>query len=448
MIENEEDEDLIEEEKTLTLREGYKKIISEESNPTIETLFKNYKDGELILHPQYQRNFVWDKQKASNLIESILLNISIPPIYTSDNGEYEEVIDGQQRLKSIFSFIEGTFPTTNKDFKLSKLKILKDLSGKKFQDLEKKFKREIRKKPLKFVTVKSNQEDFDQENIKFEMFERLNTNITRLNDQELRNCMYRGKYNDFLKKMAEYDDFQYIIYKPTFKKRMKDIELVLIFYAFYHTNYVQYKGNTKQLLNEDMLRNRVKLSDRDLQDLEKQFKKSVSLIKHIFDKNAFKFFTINDETKVGSFGSRLNVGLYEILMYWFTPYKKNQIIPYSDLIREELLNLEIHNSEFIDSITGSGTTSKDKVFTKFEIWGETIKGIVSYPKSEPRSFSYKLKEDLYNEDSTCQLCSQKIHNIDDAEVDHITCYWKGGKTVPNNARLTHRFCNRARGTKE
>jgi len=52
---------------------------------------------------------------------------------------------------------------------------------------------------------------------------------------------------------------------------------------------------------------------------------------------------------------------------------------------------------------------------------------------------------LWKEDNTCQICHQKINTIEDAEIDHITCYWRGGKTVPSNARLTHRFCNRSKG---
>ena len=153
MSDNEDEDNLIEEDEAIILRAGYKKIISEDSNPRIETLYKNYQDGDLVLHPKYQRNYVWDKQKASNLIESILLNISIPPIYTSDNGEHEEVIDGHQRLKTIFSFIEGKFPSTGKDFTLSKLKILTELSGKKFDELDKKLIREISKKRIKVVSL-------------------------------------------------------------------------------------------------------------------------------------------------------------------------------------------------------------------------------------------------------------------------------------------------------
>lgn len=105
----------------------------------------------------------------------------------------------------------------------------------------------------------------------------------------------------------------------------------------------------------------------------------------------------------------------------------------------------VHNQDFINALTGSGTNSKNKVFTKFEIWGETIKGILGYPHDEPRCFSYELKQQLFEENQACKLCGQLIHSIDDAEIDHIICHWKGGNTVPKNAQLTHRICNRLKG---
>ena len=315
----ESEEEIIEDDEPLSFKKAYKNIRSEPQNPSIETLYKNYQDGELKLHPPYQRNFVWDKKKASNLIESILLDIPIPIIFTSEDIDFEEVIDGQQRLKSIFSFMEGKFPTSEdeqpKVFRLSKLKILEHLSGKTYQELDKPLQRKIRKKPLSIIKIISDAVDTDEENIKFEMFERLNTNITKLNAQELRNCMYRGKYNDKLMELAKSLNFQYILNKPTYKKRLLDAELVLLFFAFFHLNYLHYKGNTKQLLNEDMLKNRY-IDERELNKLENQFKKSVSLIKTIFDKNAFRIYTVDDKTKMGGFETRkLNVGLFQILMY-------------------------------------------------------------------------------------------------------------------------------------
>jgi 5-methylcytosine-specific restriction endonuclease McrA len=198
------------------------------------------------------------------------------------------------------------------------------------------------------------------------------------------------------------------------------------------------------MLNLDMRTHR-EIFDEQLVELERQFKKSVQLVKHVWGKNGFNIYSVDTSTKRGEWSKQFNQGLFQILMYWFTPYEKSQVIPFADLLREELLNLLAHNDEFRETLTGSGTNSPTNVRKKFDMWGATIKGILSYPTSEPRAFSYNRKKSLWDADRTCQLCNQQIATIDDAEVDHIICYWQGGKTIPENGRLTHRYCNRHRG---
>ena len=140
-----------------------------------------------------------------------------------------------------------------------------------------------------------------------------------------------------------------------------------------------------------------------------------------------------------------NVGLLEIIMFGFSRYTKNQIIPLSDVIREELLYMMSSDKEFIDSVSGSGTTSTAKVTTRFKKWLDALEKIVGMPKTEPRSFSWELKKQLYEQNPVCAICGNKIMLIDDAAIDHIEHYWRGGKTIPSNARLVHRYCNLKRG---
>jgi len=129
-------------------------------------------------------------------------------------------------------------------------------------------------------------------------------------------------------------------------------------------------------------------------------------------------------------------------------YEKNQVVPHSDVIREELLWMMTNEDEFINAISGSGTDSKEKTVIRFEKWLSVLKDIVGIPVNETRAFSYNYKKQLWDFDSTCALCGQKIHLIEDAEIDHIEHYWRGGKTLPGNARLSHRYCNRARSHSE
>lgn len=101
------------------------KIYTEKGDPEIDGLFNKWKRGKLDIQPEFQRYFVWDKAKSSRLIESALLGIPLPVIYLSEeqNGKVY-VIDGQQRLTSFFSYIDGKFPDDS-DFKLTGLKYWK-----------------------------------------------------------------------------------------------------------------------------------------------------------------------------------------------------------------------------------------------------------------------------------------------------------------------------------
>ena len=416
-------------------------VMSEPAHPTVDSLMARLRRGKLNLKPNYQRHFVWTKKTASNLIESLLLNIPIPSIFVSEGKDgVWEVIDGQQRLRSIFQFIEGKFeesPNKTQNFTLNHLDVLTSLSGKTFTDLSDVLQERILSKPLPFIVIKSN----TNEEVKFEMFNRLNSNITKLNNQELRNCLYRGTYNDFIKKMAENPTFQKLLNRPNYKKRMLDVELVLMFFTFLDMNYDQYKGGMKQLLNKNMLDNQNKQQE-EFKEKEEKFKKSIDLINDMFHTSeAFRMFTSDNEGRC-SFSEQFNQGLFLILMYGFTPYDKNQVHPHLEELRERLLSLQINNEEFKNSLQGSGTNNRANTIKKFRIWTNAIYEILNAPQDNPRCFPRKLKEELYNEDSTCKICGKKIYNINDAEVDHKIPYDKGGKTERSNAQLSHRYCNR------
>jgi 5-methylcytosine-specific restriction endonuclease McrA len=101
----------------------------------------------------------------------------------------------------------------------------------------------------------------------------------------------------------------------------------------------------------------------------------------------------------------------------------------------------------IDAIELS-TSSVQAVTKRFDIWRLALKEVIGVGAKEPRCFSRQLKESLFVANPSCAVCGQKIVDVDDSAVDHIKQYWMGGKTIPENARLTHRFCNWSRPRKE
>lgn len=419
-------------------------IFTKITDPEVISLYNKHKKGHLILQPDFQRQYVWDSTKASKLIESAILQIPLPIVYLSEEKDGKEyVIDGQQRLTSFFAFIDGLFPD-GRQFKLSGLNVHAELNGKKFNELTDDLQNKINSYGVHTITFLKN----SSENLKFEIFERLNTGSVQLNDQELRNCLYRGNFNIALKEMASDPDFMYICGLKIPDKRMKDIELVLRFSAFYHKTYLKYKAPIRSFLNIEAQEKRV-ISDKELLELKSAFKNACQITRSLLDKNAFKRFYKGKDGHINGFWepNKFNTSLYDILMYSFANEDKNRVFQNLDSIKEALIYLMTEDQEFVDSIELS-TSSVQAVTTRFDKWRETLKNILGVQQKEPRCFSYKLKEEMMSENSTCAICQQKIQSTDDAALDHIKQYWTGGKTIPENARLTHRYCNWARPRNE
>lgn len=229
---------------------------------------------------------------------------------------------------------------------------------------------------------------------------------------------------------------------------MKDIELVLRFSAFYHATYLNYKPPMKNFLNAEAEKYR-NIGKDDTQQLKAAFKNTCHIIRSMFGKNAFKRFYKGTERNPSGYWEpkKFNASLYDIMMYTFAREDKNVIFQNMDSIREMLIHLMTENQEFIDSIELS-TSSLQAVTKRFDLWRLALQDVVGVGRKEPRCFSMELKETLFKANSKCAICGQKIQDIDDSAIDHIKQYWAGGKTIPGNARLTHRFCNWARSRKE
>lgn len=169
-----------------------KEITLDKADRSLSELHRWHNTGRIIIDPEWQRNYVWDRNRASKLIESFLLDIPVPVIYLAKTpeGKYE-VIDGLQRLTSVFNFIDNKY-------RLSRLDILTDLNGKLFRELPEKQQHKLEDCVLRSFELSSTASP----DIHFIVFERLNTGGVKLNDMEIRNCLYRGTLNDLIKSLA------------------------------------------------------------------------------------------------------------------------------------------------------------------------------------------------------------------------------------------------------
>jgi hypothetical protein len=330
------------------------------------------------------------------------------------------------------------------DFRLTGLKVFRELNGKKYNGLSDELQDVIRYFKLRTITFKK---DSDKD-LKFEIFERLNTGSVSLNDQELRNCIYRGEFNVLLRELSRDPDFTYLLGLKKPDRRMKDVELVLRFAAFYHSTYLNYRPPMKNFLNAEAEKY-CNISKEDAQQMTTAFKNACQVIRSMLGKNAFKrFYKGTEKNPSGNWEpNKFNASLFDILMYTIAREEKNVLYQNLDSVREAFIYLMTDNQDFIDSIELS-TSSVQAITKRFDLWRLALQNIIGVARKEPRCFSMQLKESLFKNNNICSICGQKIQEIDDSAIDHIIQYWTGGQTIPENAQLAHRYCNWAKPRKD
>ena len=433
------DEEVEKDNEFIEIEWNNRNIIWQPKDITIREFLSMKQDWDLVLQPEYQRNFVMNQKQSSRLIESVLMNVPLPVIYLNEEKDWKySVIDWQQRLTSFLTFIEERIFWTNKPFKLIWLNILKELNWKTFSQLEKEDQNKIKTTTLHTIIIKKE----SNEDIKFEIFERLNTWSIKLNEDEIRNTVYRWKYMDLLSELEDNEVFHKLVRKDNYKNRMIYRGMILRFFALYEKSYLNYKPSIKQFSNKH-LREFRNLSDEKVKEYKEVFKNTTELVFSVFWENAFRRYIPWDNENINWYWAltRINMAIYDIQMCCFAKYTKNQIIQKADIIREEFIKLMCNNQKFIDCILNQ-TSNKEQLQTRFKIWFEKLEEIIWVPKEENRIFPYNVKKSLFELDKTCKICWQQIISIDDAEVDHILPFSKWWKTEINNAQLAHRYCNR------
>jgi len=228
------------------------RILSFPADFTLKGLHDKFVSDEIVI-PPFQRQYVWNVDRASKLIESFLLGLPVPGVflYREKKSQKLIVIDGQQRLKSIFGFFDEKFPSTGKRFYLKGVRPTWD--GKTYLKLEEADQIRLRDSVLRATIIE--QVDPADHSSMFHIFERLNTGGVSLRPQEIRNCIHQGPFNDLLKTLNQVDVWRDIVGSEKADKRMRDIELILRFIAlrYEHPNY---RKPMKDFISDFMARNK------------------------------------------------------------------------------------------------------------------------------------------------------------------------------------------------
>lgn len=260
-----------------------RRVVTQPVDLSVQTLIEQWGDKALIL-PDIQREYVWDNGKASRLIESLVLNIPIPALYFAENQDAKyEIIDGHQRVRSIVRYM-------NNEFSLSGMAVLREYKGLRFHQLPEREQRFLRMRTLRTILISID----SHPNMRFEIYERLNTGAILLNAQELRNSIYRGRFNNLLHELAKASAFRELIGTKMPRRRMVDEELILRFFSL-HFELDQYRTPLKRFLNEFM-RKYKEASDSDILQFRSIFEKTVTTVHQLFGKAAFRITDTDGNT--------------------------------------------------------------------------------------------------------------------------------------------------------
>ena len=220
---------------------------------TVQQLISMVESGAIDVAPAYQRHFRWGDDKRSALVESVFLGVPVPSLFMATNRDGTwELVDGVQRLSTLTQFAGGEKARKRLQIEnpliLTELKKLDELNGSTFADLPDSHKLQFFLRPIKVITL-SDKSDLA---VRFDLFERLNTGGEPLTDQEIRACIYRGPFNEFLERMAKSKDFHKVV-RLTERQETDGTreECVLRFYAFLHT-YKSFVHSVVDFLNEYM----------------------------------------------------------------------------------------------------------------------------------------------------------------------------------------------------
>lgn len=280
----------------------------------MDAIIRRFKQGTIIMHPDFQRDEVWSRETKSRLIESLLLKIPITMFYVSGDEEGKlTVVDGLQRLSAIRDFVlkEDFKPSNTKGLgdgmRLQGLEFLTAYEGKTFNELPINMQNRINETEFTFTIINPG----TPEEVKRNIFKRINTGGEGLKPQEIRNALYAGKSTELLKILATSNVFKNATTSSVRSNRMESYEVVLRGIAFIlrdadsypkNGNMDKFLGDTMVILNsypefaDREIHRLVKMEDLELSSIKKErieelediFKLAMKRAKSLFGKHAFR----------------------------------------------------------------------------------------------------------------------------------------------------------------
>jgi hypothetical protein len=319
-----------------------------------------------------RRDNLWDSIKQSRLIESVLLKLPLPAFYfdelVQENEKTKEkiylwqVIDGLQRCSVLRNFV------VDKNMSLDRLEFLNQFNNYKYDQLPRELQRRIIQTPITVYVV----EKGTPEEVKFNIFKRINTGGLILTPQEIRHALNQGIPAIFIAELAESKSFKKATSNIIKSNRMEDRDFVTRFVSFYLKPYTEYEPDLDSFMTKGMgsLKN---LTQNKLNQIKEDFDKAMKLSISIFGNDAFRKRLNKDDTR-----RPLNKALFESISVAFSKLTESEaqiLIKRKDEFKMHYILLN-HDTKFYQSLA-SGTGQKDNVIKRFSEIEQLVKETIS-----------------------------------------------------------------------
>lgn len=320
---------------------------------SMDNIIKRLKENEIDLAPDFQRNMnLWDDEKQSRLIESLLIKFPLPAFYFdgSDDNKWL-VVDGLQRLSAIKNFV------VDQTLRLTGLEFLEKLNGHTFAELPRTFQRQIEEAEIISYVINPG----TPEDVKFNIFKRINTGGLVLEPQEIRHALNQGIPARFVAELAQLEEFKRATGYVISSKRMLDREFVTRFISFYINDPNGYKPDLDTFMTKSM--GQIKhLSEKERDEIKSNFSEAMKCVMAIFGKWAFrKVYDITEKRRP------INKALFEVwsvMLARLNDSQRHAIINNKELVFERFIILMNMDNFFVSSITSS-TGDKSRIKYRF-----------------------------------------------------------------------------------
>lgn len=322
---------------------------------TIHDVARRIDKGFFIMNPDFQRDFVWDEEKQSKLIESVLMRIPLPVFYLGEDNQGKMiVVDGLQRLSTFKRFL-------NNNFRL-KLPQQEELNKKLFKELSPKLQNRIEDCNLILYVIDTKV----PERARLDIFERVNSGepLTR---QQMRNCLYNGVATQFLKNEAETSLFKKVTGNSLKPKTMRDREFINRFCAFQLLPLENYKGDMDAWLAM-ALKEMNQLGEESLTELSNKFQNTLQNNFILFSKHTFRKHCQKQHKR-----GVINASLWDVMTVGLAKYSDEQVKLHADDFRRYFYAL-LKDDSFINSISIS-TNNSSKVNYRFNATQQMLKEV-------------------------------------------------------------------------